>query len=155
MGKTGPKPRSALDAYHLVMSRARRLDNGCLSYTDGRIVGYGYRVICADGETWYVHRLVYFVTRNYRPEVVRHTCDLTTCVEPSHLLDGTHADNVNDMVSKKRHQHGAGHYRGVLSETQVEEIRITDGSYAYLGRLYGVSRGAIHNIKSGRTWKKR
>lgn len=38
--------------------------------------------------------------------VIRHSCDNPPCVNPSHLLIGTQADNVADMVAKQRHIDG-------------------------------------------------
>ncbi len=38
--------------------------------------------------------------------VIRHTCDNPPCVNPSHLIVGTHADNTADMISRGRHLEG-------------------------------------------------
>lgn len=152
--KTGPKARSARDAYDYVMANAVRLENGCLNYTITKPIAFGYRYICVEGEAWYVHRLVFFVEHGYLPPVVRHSCDLPTCVEPLHLVAGTHTSNVADKVAKKRHGFGEKHYRSKLTQEQVIEIRSATGTYAELGRKYGISRGGIYNIKNGTSWKK-
>lgn len=53
-----------------------------------------------------VHRLVYRETVGELPDhlLVRHSCDNPPCCNPEHLLIGTQADNVNDMVERHRIQ---------------------------------------------------
>jgi hypothetical protein len=50
------------------------------------------------------HKLSYIWAKGPIPEgqVVRHTCDNTLCVRPSHLILGTQADNVRDMAERGR-----------------------------------------------------
>lgn len=38
--------------------------------------------------------------------VARHTCDVPACVNPDHLIEGTQADNVHDMVDRDRQAKG-------------------------------------------------
>lgn len=35
--------------------------------------------------------------------LVRHSCDIRLCVNPAHLLTGTHAENTQDMMSRGRY----------------------------------------------------
>lgn len=35
-------------------------------------------------------------------KIIMHTCDTPKCVNPSHLIQGTHKDNIRDMFAKGR-----------------------------------------------------
>ena len=51
----------------------------------------------------YAHRLAYALVHGAPGrKIVRHTCDEPSCVNPSHLLTGTPADNVADMIERGR-----------------------------------------------------
>src|SRR5437868_5418721 len=57
--------------------------------------GYGiYRRVLA-------HRYSYRISKGpIAGIIVRHVCDTPLCVKPSHLLGGTHRDNIADKVAK-------------------------------------------------------
>lgn len=68
---------------------------------------YGAIRLCANKKRRWIgaHRLSYRINRGKIPDGlwVLHTCDNGLCVNPSHLYVGTHADNVRDMVERKRY----------------------------------------------------
>ena len=85
-----------------------------------------------------VHRVVFELSNGYLPEVVRHTCDNTKCVNPDHLLGGTALDNVRDRVERGRT------YGSVLAK----EVRLVK---ALRGRGYTHTKIAyVLNIKTKR-----
>lgn len=152
---SGPKPRSIADAWKHLLQQAVVTENYCWLITSGRPVGIGYRRIRADHKDWYIHALADFVERGLAPKgtVLRHTCDRPNCFNPKHILRGSHADNIADKVSKKRHCFGEKHYRSKLSAEQVAEIRASSQTTTELSLIYGISRGGIHNIRNGRSWQ--
>lgn len=55
--------------------------------------------------------------------VIRHSCDNPPCVNPNHLIKGTHADNANDKVSRGRQTKGIGFSSAKLDAEKVSQIR--------------------------------
>lgn len=72
----------------------------------GRVGTHGYGVTQHEGQQVLAHRLAFFEANGYWPEVCRHTCDTPLCIDPAHLVDGTQADNVQDMMQRGRHGRG-------------------------------------------------
>jgi len=83
-------------------------------------------------------------------QIVRHRCDNPPCVRPSHLLSGTHQDNMTDMVERKRHV-GT---REINVETVIRiRVRRSAGESAkILGAEYGLSPQHVSNICTGVYW---
>lgn len=154
MSKTGPKPRTLETAWEYLLSIAEK-ENDCLLVKKGRSIGIGYKTVGANGLSYYAHHVAYHHKTGALPKglVVRHTCDHPNCIQPSHLIRGTHADNVADKVKKGRQSKGVHHYKSALTEQDVRTIRESPQNYAELSAKYGISRGGIHNIKSRRSWK--
>ncbi len=88
---------------------------------------------------------------------VLHQCDNPPCVNPRHLFLGDQAANNRDMWSKGRgritHHRGERVGTAKLTAEQVAEIRGSTDSLRALGERFGVSKTAIHWIRSGRNWK--
>ena len=85
-----------------------------------------------------------------------HRCDNPSCVRPSHLFLGTHADNATDAKSKGRLRSGERHQNSKLTWAKVEEIRALYATGEWkqrdLARRYGMSQGPIADIVTGKAW---
>ena len=69
--------------------------------------GYG-QINAGNGRIMPAHRVSYALRNDLDPlalspeTIIRHTCDNRPCVNPSHLIPGTPADNNQDMVDRGR-----------------------------------------------------
>lgn len=101
------------------------------------------------GKTYRAHRLSYELHCGEIPAgmFVCHRCDNPACINPDHLFLGTPKDNVVDMDGKGRGRRGT--YRK-LTDEQVAHILRKEMSSAQYAKLYGVDRGHVGNIWSGR-----
>lgn len=100
------------------------------------------------------HRISYEIYKGGIPRghYVLHACDIRYCVNPEHLFTGTHADNMKDMVMKRRHVSG----KTKLSEEQILDIRkkLSFGvTTTRLAKDYNVSSTCIWYIKHNKSWK--
>lgn len=80
-----------------------------------------------------------------------HDCDNKRCVRVGggHVYVGTHRDNMDDTVRRKRH---AG--RRKFTDKQAEQIRRSLETTLALARLYGVDSNTIRHIRQGKTYRK-
>jgi hypothetical protein len=115
--------------------------------------GYGSLKVPILGERR-VHRISYRLYRGDIPDsmVIRHTCDNPPCVNPCHLLLGTHAQNVKDRVARGRSARRKPR-ASKLSDEQVREIRrrYAAGERQYpLAAEFGVNQSTISDIIRGK-----
>jgi hypothetical protein len=116
-------------------------------------------VVWGAGKVELAHRHVY---KNEIGEIadgmlVCHTCDNPSCVNPEHLFIGTNDDNMKDRDKKNRVAHGDAHYKAKLSSDDVSKIkrRLDVGDKQEdVADDFGVCRGTISAIATGRTWRR-
>lgn len=48
------------------------------------------------------HRISYAVHYGEAPPLLRHTCDNVECYNPTHLIPGTHRENMEDKIRRGR-----------------------------------------------------
>ena len=111
----------------------------------------GYGTLSNHGRAVRAHRLAYAKAAAcevaaIRGLVVRHTCDNPRCVEPAHLVLGTHADNMRDKSERGRHT------QAVLTADQIADIRTSGDTNAACAARYGVARPTISRIRSHQRW---
>lgn len=89
--------------------------------------------------------------------LICHSCDNPPCVNPHHLFPGSHLDNNRDVMHKGLNQHGEGHYKAILTEDDIREIRYKAArgySRRKLAKEYGLSHHqSINDIVNRKTWK--
>ena len=118
--------------------------------------GYGTFKYC--GRTVSTHRYSYELFVGPIPDglYVLHRCDVRACVNPAHLFLGTNADNLRDMVEKRRGNIGQRHGMSKLTDDDVRAIRIAcaDGeSRASVAKRYPVHRSGIEKVVNGISWR--
>lgn len=107
------------------------------------------------------HRIAYraFIGDIPTDKRVLHDCpqgDNPACCNPTHLWLGDGCDNMQDMVTKRRHADLRGERAPLakLTWTAVASIRTAQGkSISDIAREFNVSRRAIRFVLSGATWK--
>lgn len=130
--------------------------DACWPWTGSRI-RQGYGRINIDGALVLTHRVAFFLAFERWPACALHKCDNPPCCNPSHLFEGTYADNAADREAKGRgnQPRGSANPRAKLSEADVRAIREDarrGEAHSLIARRYGVSAHAIYSVVLRRTW---
>ena len=82
-----------------------------------------------------------------------HSCDNPSCVNPSHLREGTQQDNMIECIRKNRNR--SRYTPKKLTWKDIAEIRSRVGqTQTSIAKEFGVSRTHITNIVNNRAWIK-
>lgn len=117
---------------------------------------YGYPLISIKGKQKIYSRHLYEKEHNIvltSDEEIMHTCDNVWCVEITHLVRGSHRDNMADMVSKERHAKGERNGHAKLTWEDVDYIRESNKRQKDLAKQFNVDPSLISRIISGEYWK--
>jgi len=118
---------------------------------------YGYGMFHFNGALRRAHRVAYTISKGDIPEglLVRHTCDVRSCVNPAHLVVGTVQDNTNDKIERGRQTRGEAHSTARLTEAEVASVfqmRQAGLSQQAIADHFGVAQTTISAICRRATW---
>jgi hypothetical protein len=112
-----------------LFSRTRKLRTGCVVYMGCVHPDGGYGSISFEGRRYQTHRASWEIAHGPIPEgmIVRHACDVPSCVNVAHLRLGRTVDNIRDKVMRGRARGATGPANAncKLSTEQVAQIRAT------------------------------
>jgi hypothetical protein len=107
--------------------------------------GYGQTF---DGKVTTAHRFSWKLAHGKYPDGwVLHRCNNRLCVNPDHLYEGGHMENMDDMAR------GCYHSKRKLTNEQARAIRESPLPQRTLAAVYGVTQAAISLVKRGITYR--
>jgi len=109
---------------------SKKENNDCWEWhgsNDGK--GYGHIMRETGRSPAKAYRVSYEMHKGPIPKglIVRHECDNPKCVNPGHLILGTHKDNSEDMVKRGRQNKKSLlnlNHEKKLDQQQIEEIKL-------------------------------
>lgn len=139
-------------------SKVKKDDSDCWNWGAG-CNRFGYGKFCVNGKTENAHRVSYEIYHNRKIKegmCILHSCDNPKCVNPAHLREGTHQENMDDREQRGRQAKGEKNGSAKLTKEKVKEIRERykkgDITQTKLGEEYGVDRTSIRDIINFKNW---
>jgi hypothetical protein len=130
-------------------------NSGCWLWL-GQTNPKGYGRVTYEKQGWVAHRLFY--TLAYGPIhddlIVMHTCDTPSCVNPAHLVLGTHKDNAEDRDRKGRRvvPKGEKNWGAVITDEDalaIRALRADGASFQSIIELTGVHPSTLRRVLYG------
>lgn len=128
--------------------------DSCLNWPYN-ILPTGYGQVNFEGKPRLAHHVALILVGRTPPtgdQETRHACDNRRCVNPRHLLVGTHLDNMADMVERDRACRGERRSKK-LTDEMVTQIRKNLEPSTHVAPRYGISPQNVRAIRRRETWK--
>ena len=132
----------------------------CWEWTGG-LNGKGYGGFWLNGKTILAHRHSYELSKANEPSLfLLHSCDNPKCVNPEHLREGTHQENMDDKVQRNRAYRPIGilNTQSKISDAVAQQIRDEykprKVTQKMLSEKYGICQQTISKIILNKTWSK-
>lgn len=109
--------------------------------------GGGYGIFYLDGKTVGAHRVAYTLANGRIKDGLHilHSCNNSSCMNPKHLREDTHSENMSDAIANGITGNARG--KAKLYEEDLEEIRTLydTGNYTHreLAAMFKVSDATI------------
>jgi len=125
-------------------------DSQCWTWT-GSLMSSGYGQFWLKGKIMGAHRASYILHVGDIAEgnVIMHTCDKKLCINPSHLMQGTQQQNIDDMHKKGRACVNEKHYLCKVTSEDVQKIKDDERTHQTIANSYGLSRSYVTQLKQG------
>lgn len=106
--------------------------------------GYGAFGVNGSRDIHKAHRVSWLLQNGIWPiDCLLHKCDNTSCVNPSHLFEGSRSDNMEDKTRK-------GRQFKTISDDNVRAIRSSSEASSVIAARLGVTYRSVWAIKTGR-----
>lgn len=124
----------------------------------GYLTDRGYGVFAPSKKVQHrAHRFALHAYLGREPRgMALHSCDNRACVNPLHLSEGTHRENMAQMAERRRSARGPRHPKAKLTHSKAVAINVLhrggDFSTRELATLFAVHQSTIAAIIVGRLW---
>lgn len=145
------------NSYRKLFTKTIETDRGCWEWQGG-FSKSGYGKVSYMDKSWRAHRLMFFFCYGFAPDMVLHHCDNRACINPVHLYEGNHKQNMNDMKVRNRafKPKGTKHSQNRFSNQDIINMRnlYEDGfGLDMLSVKYQTHREYVRQIVQRKRWK--
>lgn len=149
------KPLLTLEARFWKFVKKTNNSKKCWEWT-GYLTRCGYPQLTVRPKTYRAHRVSFYLHNGYWAKgYVLHSCDNRKCVNPNHLREGTHTENMQEMVLRNRQAKGENISTAILDTEKVKQIKmlVKQGKgNAEIAKIYNLKTRHVWTIATNKSW---